>query len=85
MTLDFKGFPRTFITAGGAELSLDQIRVLKERMANDLGEGNGVQEGEGKVRYYEAKDAVHDYLVFTWHEPEREETFREIAKWVSGT
>jgi len=44
-----------------------------------------VQEGEGKVRYYEAKDAVHDYLVFTWHEPEREETFREIAKWVSGT
>jgi acetyl esterase/lipase len=85
ITLDFKGFPRTFITAGGAELLLDQIRVLKERMVNDLGEGNGMHEGEGKVRYYEAKDAVHDCLLFTWHEPEREETFREIAKWVSGT
>jgi acetyl esterase/lipase len=76
MTLHFKGFPRTFISAGGAEILLDQIKVLKERMVKDLGEGN--------VKYCEAKDAVHDYLVFPWHEPERTETLKDIASWVSG-
>ncbi|KAF8893844.1 Alpha/Beta hydrolase protein [Infundibulicybe gibba] len=83
MTINFKGFPRTFIVAGGAEMLLDQIKVLRDRMAKDLGEGNGVKEGEGKLRYYEVPDGVHDYLVFSWHEPERSSTLKEIAEWIS--
>jgi acetyl esterase/lipase len=74
MSIDFKGFPKTFIVAGGAEVLLDQIRTLTERMLKDLGEEN--------VKYYEAKDGIHDYLTISWHEPERTDTFKELAKWI---
>ncbi|KAI0296504.1 alpha/beta-hydrolase [Multifurca ochricompacta] len=60
--VSFEGFPHTFIVAGGAELLIDEIGVLVERMKDSLGE---------KVTYYEAPDAVHDYIVFRWAEPER--------------
>ncbi|PFH51558.1 hypothetical protein AMATHDRAFT_142257 [Amanita thiersii Skay4041] len=83
LEVHFKGFPRTFIVSGGAELILDQIRTLKSRMIADLGEGDGVLEDEGKVRYLEAPDSVHDYIVFEWHEPERSDTLKEIAKWIA--
>jgi len=83
MVVDFKDFPRTFIVAGGAEILLDSIRTLRDRFFKDLGEGNGVKEGEGKVRYYEAADGVHDYLVFPWHQPERKETLQAISEWVA--
>ncbi|TFK20767.1 alpha/beta-hydrolase [Coprinopsis marcescibilis] len=82
--IDFNGFPRTFIVGGGAEVLIDQIRTFKGRMIQDLGEGDGVKNGEGKVRYYEAPDAIHDYLVFPWHEPERSKTLEAIAKWVAA-
>jgi len=84
MEISFKGFPRTFIVAGGAEILLDQIKTLRDRMMKDLGEGNGVKDGEGKVRYFEAKDGIHDYIAFEWHEPERAETFKVITEWVSA-
>lgn len=80
---DFSGFPRTFIVAGGAEVLRDQIRTLRDKMVGDLGEGDGLSKDEGKVRYHEAPDGIHDYLVFSWHEPERTETLRLIAKWVA--
>lgn len=83
MEIDFKGFPRTFLVAGGAEVVLDQIRTLRDRLVKDLGEGNGILEGEGKVRYYEPPDAIHDFLVFPWHEPESRETFQVISEWIS--
>ncbi|KAF8806420.1 alpha/beta-hydrolase [Phlegmacium glaucopus] len=83
--VDFKKFPRTFIVGGGAEVLIDSIRTLKDRMVRDLGEGNGVKEGEGKVRYFEVPDGIHDYLVFPWHEPERTDTLVEINRWVSAT
>jgi len=70
--------------AGGAEVLYDSIVVAKDRMVKDLGEGNGVKPDEGKVRFYVGADAVHDYLVFTWHEPERTKTFKEINKWLSA-
>ena len=76
---DFKGFPRTFIVAGGAERLYDSIVTLKKRMVADMGEGGG----EGQVTYYEAPDAVHDYLLFPWHDPERTETLQAISKWLS--
>jgi hypothetical protein len=43
-------------------------------MVKDLGEEN--------VRYYEAEDGFHDYLIFSFHEPERTDTFRELATWI---
>lgn len=75
LVVDFKNFPPTFIVAGGAEVLYDSIVTLKERMMKDLGD---------KLRYYEAPDAVHDYLIFTWHEPERTETLREINLWLKS-
>jgi acetyl esterase/lipase len=82
--VDFKKFPRTFIVGGGAEVLIDQIRTLKDRMIKDLGEGDGVDGSEGKVRYHEVPDGIHDYLVFPWHEPERSDTLKKINKWVSA-
>jgi hypothetical protein len=40
--------------------------------------------GDEKVRYLEAEDGIHDFLVFDagWHEPERGDTLKAIAKWV---
>lgn len=85
LEVDFGGFPRTFIVAGGAEVLYDSIVTLRERMAAGLGEGDGVRDAEGKVRWYEVPDGVHDYLVFTWHEPERTETFKAIDKWLNAS
>jgi hypothetical protein len=57
--VSFEGFPRTMIVAGGA---VDQINTLVECMRRDLGE---------KVHYYEAQDAVHDFILFPFCEPEQ--------------
>jgi acetyl esterase/lipase len=84
MEVSFVGFPRTFILAGGAEIMFDQIKMLRDRMVKDLGEDDGTKGSEGKVTYFEAKDGVHDYLAFRWHEPEREETLKVIGEWVSA-
>lgn len=69
--IDFKGYPRTFITGGGAEILRDQIRTLEEKMKVDC-----------DVEYFEAVDAVHDWITFAWHEPERSEALTRIGKWV---
>jgi len=72
--ISFKGYPKTFIVSGDAELLVDKIRVLQKRMIEQLGEN---------VHYYESKDSVHDFLVFPWHEPERGQTFSRIAAWIA--
>lgn len=74
--ISFKGWPRTFISSGGAERLLDQMRVLRSRIAKDCGEGkNG-------VTYDEAPDAIHDFLPFKFWEPARSETLKRIAEWM---
>jgi len=78
LTAHFKGFPKTFIVNGGAERIYDSIVTLKKRMVADMGDGDE----EGQVTYYEAPDAVHDYVVFPWHEPERTDTLQAISKWI---
>lgn len=83
LVVDFKKFPRTFIVAGGVEVLVDQIRTLRDRMVKDMSEGNGVSEGDGKVRYLEPPDAIHDYLSFSWHEPEVTDTLKAIAEWIA--
>lgn len=76
LEVSFKGFPKSFVIGGDAELLLDQIRVLQQRMRNDL--------GAESVIYYEAKDSVHDFMVFLWQEPQRTETAEAISKWISS-
>jgi acetyl esterase/lipase len=73
-TVSFKGFPKTFLVSGGVERIRDPVRTLKQRLTRDLGEGN--------VTLYEAPDGVHDFLAFTWHEPERTEVLELLSSWV---
>ena len=73
--ISFRGFPRSYITAGGAETLLDQIHTLKQRMVNDM--------GDEAVVYEELKDGIHDHLVFPFWEPERTETLDNIAAWLA--
>ena len=73
-TISFKRFPDTFLIFGGAERMRDDVRTLKQRFVRDL--------GEEKVTVYEAPDGVHDFLLFSWHEPERMEGFTLLGRWV---
>lgn len=71
----FKGWPRAFVNGGGAEVLIDQIRLLTKRMRRDMGEEN--------VEYLEAPDAVHDYLSHELCEPERTQLIDAVGNWVS--
>lgn len=73
-TISFKAFPETFLVSGGVERIRDPIRTLAQRMIRDLGEGN--------VTAYEAPEAVHDFVAFTWFEPERTEALGLLSSWV---
>lgn len=72
----FEGFPKTFIAAGGGEVLLDQIRLLKDRMRKSL--------GEERVVYVEAKDAFHDYLTMRYAQPERRLTLEAIRAFLDN-
>ncbi|KAI0332711.1 alpha/beta-hydrolase [Cubamyces sp. BRFM 1775] len=69
-----KGFPETYIVAGGAERIADDARALKERMDAD----------GAKAVLDIPPDALHDFVVFTWHEPERTETLRRMCRWIDS-
>ncbi len=68
----FKGFPETYVVAGGAERLLDDSKALAERMRKD-----GV-----KVTEDISPDGVHDFVVLRWHEPERTDTLKRVAQWL---
>jgi acetyl esterase/lipase len=75
--ISFANFPKTFISAGAAELLLDSIRTLHKRMAKDMGDAN--------VTYLEAADSVHDFIILgKGQEPERGETLMAIATWAAS-
>ncbi|KAI0800115.1 alpha/beta-hydrolase [Fomes fomentarius] len=68
----FKGFPETYVVAGGAERLLDDSKALAERMRKD-----GVTVTEDI-----SPDGVHDFVIFRWHEPERTDTLKRVAQWL---
>lgn len=74
--VSFKGFPRTFMTAGGKERLRDPTRLLRDRFIEDL--------GEEKVTYVEPAEAVHGYTAFPFMEPERSDTLRQIDEWIGN-
>ncbi|KAI0314146.1 Alpha/Beta hydrolase protein [Amylostereum chailletii] len=69
----FVGWPKTMVVGGDAEVLIESIRLVVARMKKDMGE---------RVTYYEAVDAVHDYLVLDFAEPEKTDTLKAIAEWV---
>ncbi|KAH9849836.1 alpha/beta-hydrolase [Lenzites betulinus] len=68
----FKGFPETYVVAGAPERLMDDSTALIEMMRAD-----GV-----KVITDILPDAVHDFMVFTWHEPERTDALTRIGQWI---
>lgn len=76
---NFVGFPRTFISSGGAETLAMQIRTFADRMQADMST-NGPSTGDNVV-YFEAPYAVHDYIVFGY-EPETTTTLQAIRNWL---
>ena len=72
--VSFKGFPRTFVLSGGAEVLVDHIRVLVARMREDM--------STDTVEFVEQPNGMHDFLTLPWHEPERTNSLERIAKWL---
>ncbi|KAH9946056.1 alpha/beta-hydrolase [Epithele typhae] len=68
----FKGFPRTFISAGEAESILDDSVIVAERLKAD-----GVD-----VVCDIVLDATHDFAMFPWHEPERTPALKRMCAWL---
>ena len=72
----FSGLPPTVIVAGGAEYTLDPMHMVRDRIAQDI--------GEDKVTMIVPADALYDFLMAEWHEPERTEVLRELGAWVES-
>ena len=72
--VSFKGFPRTFMNAGGKERLRDPTRLLRDRCIKDLGEEN--------VTYIEPEETTHMYTAFSFMEPERSDTLKQIDEWI---
>ncbi|QRV95090.1 carbohydrate esterase family 10 protein [Ceratobasidium sp. AG-Ba] len=70
----FTGFPPTYMLCGEAEALIDEIRTLKQRMLKVMLEGEFV--------YDEVVDAVHDFVVFPFWEPEGSEAFQRVLAWM---
>lgn len=71
----FNGFPPTLIVTGGMEMLRDSNRFLRDRMRAEMGD---------RLTYTEVESATHIFMNFTWHEPERTEGLKYVAKWLSA-
>lgn len=70
----FANFPPTLILAGGAEQTLDAIKTLYDRLQND--------NDADKIKYVEYPEASHDFIMAAYHEPEKTEGAKEVARWL---
>ncbi|THH28616.1 hypothetical protein EUX98_g5570 [Antrodiella citrinella] len=60
--VSFKGFPRTFITAGDAEVLVDQIRTLRERMVADMASKDDEKVAE-LLKEYQRRNITNKHTV----------------------
>ncbi|OJA08857.1 hypothetical protein AZE42_01749 [Rhizopogon vesiculosus] len=70
----FSNFPPTCVIAGGTDQTIDGMRTFRDRLL--------VDNEASRVLYSEYPDAFHDFIVATFHEPERTQALEEIAGWV---
>ncbi|KAG9316167.1 alpha/beta-hydrolase [Chiua virens] len=70
----FTNFTPTLILAGGAEQTLDPIKTLYDRLQAD--------NDAAKIKYTEFPEASHDFVMMTYHEPEKTEGAKEVARWL---
>lgn len=71
----FSGMPPTLIMAGDAEYTLDGMKVLRDRLLAD--------NGEGVIKYIELPDTTHVVMTWPWHQPESTQAFEMFAQWVN--
>lgn len=72
---EYRGYPKTLIIVGSMERILDDSMIMADRLRKDNPDSD-------RVTVHIANAAVHDFLLFPWAEPERAETFLQIAKWL---
>ncbi|KAF9220925.1 alpha/beta-hydrolase [Gyrodon lividus] len=72
----FAGFPPTCIIAGDAEVTLDPMKTLRDRLVAD--------NDPNDIAYWEYPDSAHDFLVTPFHEPERTHALKELATWMKA-
>ena len=72
----FTNYPPAFTLAGGAEQTVDMMRTFRDQLVHDS--------DKDKVRYVEYPDALHDFLMLNWHEPERTQALSELNEWLSA-
>ncbi|KAI0666806.1 alpha/beta-hydrolase [Trametes maxima] len=72
----FKDLPPTCIIIGGAEMMLDPVKTVRDRIATDIGEEN--------VTFFEIPHGAHVPMTHTWHEPESRLGYEATAKWVES-
>ncbi|KAI0666804.1 alpha/beta-hydrolase [Trametes maxima] len=71
----FKGLPPTCIIVGGAEMTLDPVKAVRDRIVAD--------NGDGSVHYVELPHACHVPMTHAWHDPERTQGYEATAKWLT--
>ena len=72
--VSFKGFPRTLIMYGDAEMLHDQIVTLRDKMAEDI--------GVDWVDHHVVQDGVHNTLILPFFEPQCSDAYAAIAEWL---
>ncbi|KAI0766612.1 alpha/beta-hydrolase [Trametes elegans] len=72
----FRDLPPTCLIVGGAEMTLDPVKTVRDRITADC--------GEGVVHYVEIPNGTHVPMIQAWHEPESTKGFEAAAKWLES-
>ena len=71
---DKSTWPRTMLVCGDAEMILTEIRTLRERLLD----------ARVDLTYLEVRDAIHNFTMFPWFEPEGKQTMNAVMDWFEG-
>lgn len=71
----FTGYPKTLLIGGSADVMYEQDRRLSELMRADMGDA---------LTWHEQKDAMHNFLLYPWLQPERSEALDVVAEWLAS-